>query len=78
MGFERVASIIQDTNGFTDFTRQISNYETDVFRPIFDEIEKLSGHRYGSTLPPAGFHRRQRSRNASTWRSASSPTTCAR
>ena len=54
MGFERVASIIQGTNNFTDFSHQISNYETDVFRPIFDHIEHLSGQRYGSTLPPAG------------------------
>ena len=39
---------------FTDFTGTISNYETDIFRPIFDEIEKLSGKRYGSTLPDSG------------------------
>src|SRR6476620_7431312 len=52
MGFERVASIIQGTKGFTDFANaKISNYETDVFRPIFDEIEKLSGKHYASTLP---------------------------
>lgn len=54
MGFERVTSIIQGTKGFKDFTGIISNYETDIFRPIFDEIEKLSGKRYGSTLPKAG------------------------
>jgi alanyl-tRNA synthetase len=54
MGFERITSMIQGTKNFTDFSRQISNYETDVFRPIFDEIEKLSGKKYGSTLPPAG------------------------
>src|SRR5205809_1751327 len=54
MGFERVTSIIQGTRGFTDFANaQISNYETDIFRPIFDELEKLSGKKYGSTLPPA-------------------------
>ena len=52
MGFERVASIIQGTKGFTDFANaKISNYQTDIFRPIFDELEKMSGHRYGSTLP---------------------------
>ena len=52
MGFERVCSIIQGTKNFTDFQNaKISNYETDVFRPIFDEIEKLSGKKYGSTLP---------------------------
>jgi alanyl-tRNA synthetase len=51
MGFERVASIIQCTDHFRDFSRVISNYETDIFRPIFDEIEKLSGKKYGSSLP---------------------------
>ncbi len=55
MGFERVTSIIQGTKGFTDFaSAKISNYETDIFRPIFDEIETLSGRRYGATLPKAG------------------------
>ncbi|HWM26645.1 MAG TPA: alanine--tRNA ligase [Chthoniobacterales bacterium] len=51
MGFERITSMIQGTKQFTDFSRPISNYETDIFRPIFDEIEKLSGKKYGSTLP---------------------------
>jgi len=52
MGFERVTSIIQGTKGLTDFANaRISNYETDIFRPIFDELEKLSGKKYGSTLP---------------------------
>jgi alanyl-tRNA synthetase/REP element-mobilizing transposase RayT len=54
MGFERITAMIQGTNNFADFSRPISNYETDVFRPIFDEIEKLSGKHYGSTLPKAG------------------------
>ncbi len=37
MGFERVTSIIQGTKGLTDFANaKISNYETDIFRPIFD------------------------------------------
>jgi alanyl-tRNA synthetase len=54
MGFERVTSFIQCTKNFTDFTGVISNYETDVFRPIFDRIEKLSGKKYGSTLPAPG------------------------
>jgi alanyl-tRNA synthetase/REP element-mobilizing transposase RayT len=54
MGFERVTSIIQGTKNFSDFANaKISNYETDIFRPIFDAIEKLSGKKYGSTLPPA-------------------------
>jgi alanyl-tRNA synthetase len=52
MGFERVASIIQGTKGLTDFaSSRISNYETDIFRPIFDEIATLSGRKYGNTLP---------------------------
>src|SRR5271170_5491113 len=55
MGFERVTSIIQGTNGFKDFANaKISNYETDIFRPIFDALEKLSGKKYGSTLPKSG------------------------
>ncbi len=54
MGFERVTSILQGTKNFSDFSAIISNYETDVFRPIFDQIEKLSGKKYGSTLPETG------------------------
>jgi alanyl-tRNA synthetase len=55
MGFERVTSIIQGTKNLTDFANaRISNYETDIFRPIFDELEKLSGKTYGSTLPVSG------------------------
>jgi len=55
MGFERVTSIIQGTKNLTDFANaKISNYETDIFRPIFDAVEKLSGKKYGSTLPKAG------------------------
>jgi alanyl-tRNA synthetase/REP element-mobilizing transposase RayT len=52
MGFERVTSIIQGTNNFKDFAHaKISNYETDIFRPIFDALEKMSGKKYTSTLP---------------------------
>jgi alanyl-tRNA synthetase len=54
MGFERVTAIIQGTKNLTDFSGTISNYETDVFRPLFDEIEKLSGKKYASTLPKTG------------------------
>ena len=55
MGFERVTSIIQGTKNFSDFANaKISNYETDIFRPIFDELEKLSGQKYTSTLPGEG------------------------
>src|SRR5438876_154901 len=51
MGFERATAIIQGTKNLTDFSGTVSNYETDIFRPIFDELEKLSGKRYASTLP---------------------------
>ncbi|MCI0639246.1 MAG: alanine--tRNA ligase-related protein, partial [Gemmataceae bacterium] len=51
MGFERVTSIIQNTKGFKDFNRLVSNYETDIFRPIFDALERMSGKKYRSTLP---------------------------
>jgi len=51
MGFERVTAIVQGTKNLTDFSGTISNYETDIFRPIFDEIERLSGRKYTSTLP---------------------------
>ena len=51
MGFERVAAIIQTTDNFTDFSKPVSNYNTDIFSPIFAELEKLSGHKYAATLP---------------------------
>jgi alanyl-tRNA synthetase len=51
MGLERATAIIQGTKNFADFSGTISNYETDIFRPIFDELEKLSGKKYASTLP---------------------------
>jgi alanyl-tRNA synthetase len=54
MGFERATAIIQGTKNLTDFSGTTSNYETDIFRPIFDEIEKLSGKKYTSTLPKSG------------------------
>jgi alanyl-tRNA synthetase len=54
MGFERVTAIIQGTRNLADFSGTISNYETDVFRPIFDEIERLSGKKYARTLPTHG------------------------
>jgi alanyl-tRNA synthetase len=63
MGFERVTAIIQGTKNLTDFSGTISNYETGIFRPIFDEVEKLSGKKYASTLPdrsqPSTLHSQQ-------------------
>jgi len=54
MGFERVTGIIQNTQNFTDFSSAISNYETDIFAPIFKRLEELSGRKYRSTLPKPG------------------------
>ncbi|NBP89975.1 MAG: alanine--tRNA ligase, partial [Opitutae bacterium] len=54
MGFERVAGIMQCTKNFKDFSGTISNYESDVFSPLFRRLEELSGKKYCSTLPVAG------------------------
>ena len=51
MGFERVAGIHASTKGFTDFTPEPSNYEADVFAPLFAKITALSGKTYGRTVP---------------------------
>ncbi len=51
MGFERACSIIQCTKNFTDFSGVISNYETDVFSPIFSALSEMSGKKYTSSLP---------------------------
>ena len=40
MGFERIVSVLQGKS---------SNYDTDIFRPIFRGIEELVGCRYGAT-----------------------------
>src|SRR2546421_1537212 len=54
LGLERTTAIIQGTKNFTEFSGTVSNYKTDIFRPIFDELEKLSGKKYESTLPKHG------------------------
>jgi alanyl-tRNA synthetase len=51
MGFERVAGIYATTKGFTDFTAEPSNYEADVFAPLFAKIAELSGKTYARTVP---------------------------
>lgn len=51
MGFERVCSILQNTDGLTDFSQRISNYDTDVFAPLFAKLTEISGHPYQGTLP---------------------------
>ena len=51
MGFERACAMMQCTRGFTDFSRRVSNYSTDVFRPIFSRIEEISGRKYVDIYP---------------------------
>ncbi|HMD60516.1 MAG TPA: alanine--tRNA ligase [Opitutaceae bacterium] len=51
MGFERVAGIFATTKGFTDFSAEPSNYDCDVFAPLFSRIAKLSGRAYMGTVP---------------------------
>ncbi len=51
MGFERVAGIHAVSKGFTDFTAEPSNYEADVFAPLFAKITALSGKTYARTVP---------------------------
>ena len=57
MGFERACSIIQNTKGFTDFSKKPSNYSTDVFTPIFGKLEELSGKTYVNIYPEPGADR---------------------
>jgi alanyl-tRNA synthetase len=51
MGFERVAGIYATTRGFTDFSAEPSNYDSDLFGPLFARIALLSGKSYGRTVP---------------------------
>ncbi|MET0263283.1 MAG: alanine--tRNA ligase [Rariglobus sp.] len=51
MGFERVAGIYATTKGFTDFSPEPSNYNADVFAPLFQRITELSGKTYTGTVP---------------------------
>ena len=45
---------MQSTRNFTDFSKPASNYNTDVFSPLFTKLEELSGKSYQSTLPLDG------------------------
>ncbi|HXA80291.1 MAG TPA: alanine--tRNA ligase [Opitutaceae bacterium] len=51
MGFERVAGIHATTQGFKDFSKDPSNYNADVFAPLFKKIAELSGKTYHGTVP---------------------------
>ena len=51
MGFERVAGIMATTKNFTDFSPEPSNYNADVFAPLFSKVTALSGKTYTGTVP---------------------------
>ncbi|MFO1451199.1 MAG: alanine--tRNA ligase [Opitutaceae bacterium] len=51
MGFERVAGIAAVTQGFKTFGAEPSNYEADVFAPLFAKVTALSGKTYARTVP---------------------------
>ena len=51
MGFERVCSLIQNTQGFTDFSQKPTNYSSDLFCSIFERLETLSQLTYQDTYP---------------------------
>src|SRR5690606_23427386 len=53
MGFERIAGIFATTATPTKFGAIPSNYDSDVFTPLFKKIEELSGKKYTGTLPEA-------------------------
>src|SRR5439155_23482571 len=38
---------------FKEFSELPSAYNTDIFRALFDKLEKLSGKKYAATLPPS-------------------------
>ncbi|QYY36388.1 alanine--tRNA ligase [Ruficoccus sp. ZRK36] len=51
MGFERVAGIFATTDGFKDFTKPPSNYDSDLFGDLFHHISNASGRTYTATVP---------------------------
>jgi alanyl-tRNA synthetase len=51
MGFERVAGIYATTQGFKDFSPEPSNYNSDVFAPLFKKVAELSGKVFKGTVP---------------------------
>src|SRR5207245_10360353 len=44
MGLERITAVMQNRD---------SNYDTDLFMPLLDEVERLSGYRYAGSVTGA-------------------------
>lgn len=51
MGFERIAGIFASTEGLKDFSKEPSNYDSDLFQDLFQHLEGLCHHRYGGSVP---------------------------
>ncbi|MDR1457129.1 MAG: alanine--tRNA ligase [Puniceicoccales bacterium] len=53
MGLERIAGVIASTEEFYDFSKNPSNYDSDLFVPLFANMEKMTGRKviYGGTVP---------------------------
>jgi alanyl-tRNA synthetase len=51
MGFERVAGILATTKRFTDFSNPPSNYNSDLFTRIFENLSSHCDHVYSYTMP---------------------------
>lgn len=56
MGFERVAGICATTGGFKDFAAEPSNYNADIFAPLFKTVAELSKKTYKGTVPTKRDH----------------------
>lgn len=50
MGLERVAGIFATTKNLTDFSQIPSNYDSDLFAPIFEALQQQSGHVYSGKV----------------------------
>ncbi|MDR0727578.1 MAG: alanine--tRNA ligase [Puniceicoccales bacterium] len=53
MGLERIAGVIASTAGFRDFSKSPSNYDSDLFKPLFADMESVAERKitYGGTVP---------------------------
>ncbi|MDR2677314.1 MAG: alanine--tRNA ligase [Puniceicoccales bacterium] len=53
MGLERIAGVIASTAGFRDFSKNPSNYGSDLFEPLFAAVEAAAGRKitYNGTVP---------------------------